>query len=268
MDNTFQQSAAYYDIDQRPDHDDDIPFYMEQARHFGSPVLELACGTGRIAIPLAQQNIPVVGVDISKAMLSVFENKLKELSYDTQKNITCKQGDMTNFSFDTLFSLILLPFHSFQALTSDEQVKNCLACIHHHLTDEGAFIINVFHQPTDIAEHWKKGLETLETATFLDNGEFVAHYTVFHDLDTQHQIMHYDDLYRVYQEENAPKEYRDNMHIRYYYGDDLRQRLLEAGFTIKKEFGWYDGSPVEEEQELIFICQKRKGDLAVHQEDQ
>ena len=48
---------------------DDVRFYVEQARRFGGPVLELGSGTGRVAIPIAQAGIEVVGLESSTAML-------------------------------------------------------------------------------------------------------------------------------------------------------------------------------------------------------
>ena len=48
---------------------DDIPFYLEEAERSGGPVLELGCGAGRVAIPIAQMGIDIVGLDSSPAML-------------------------------------------------------------------------------------------------------------------------------------------------------------------------------------------------------
>ena len=48
----------------------DIPFYLEEARNAGRPVLELACGTGRLTIPIAQSGVEIVGLDLSPSMLA------------------------------------------------------------------------------------------------------------------------------------------------------------------------------------------------------
>jgi SAM-dependent methyltransferase len=56
-----------------------VAFYERLAREVGGPVLELACGTGRIAIPLAKARLHVTGVDLSEAMLAIARRKLAGL---------------------------------------------------------------------------------------------------------------------------------------------------------------------------------------------
>jgi len=53
------------------DREEDIPFYVRMARECGSPVLEVACGTGRVLIPLAREGFEVVGIDFSEHMLGI-----------------------------------------------------------------------------------------------------------------------------------------------------------------------------------------------------
>jgi ubiquinone/menaquinone biosynthesis C-methylase UbiE len=257
MENKFEQTAPFYDLDQRAKKEEDIPFYISRAESLGDPVLEVACGTGRIAIPLAKQGFDVYGLDFSEEMLSVFEKKCKEQPGNIQKRLTAVQADMTHFSFDTLFRLIFIPFRSFQALKSDEEAKKCLASVYRHLDVGGEFIINVFRPMEKFIERWKKGQETQDTTAFLDNGEFITRYTILQELDTRHRLMYFDYLYRVNGEEIEADEYRDSMRLRYYYGDDLRQLLSDTGFAITEEMGWYDGRPVEGGQEFIFVCKKR-----------
>ena len=50
---------------------EDVEFYVEEARASGGPVVELACGTGRISVPVAKAGVPVIGVDASAGMLEV-----------------------------------------------------------------------------------------------------------------------------------------------------------------------------------------------------
>ena len=56
----------------------DRDFYLELAREYGGPVLELGCGTGRITLPLARQGVDVTGMDASRAMLEVLRAKLAD----------------------------------------------------------------------------------------------------------------------------------------------------------------------------------------------
>ncbi|HEX6922928.1 MAG TPA: class I SAM-dependent methyltransferase [Bacillales bacterium] len=260
MDNIFQNTARFYDIDQHPAHNEDIPFYLEQASQFGSPILELACGTGRVAIPLAKEGYSVYGLDLSEEMLSIFEQKCRDLPNDTYEKIIIRQGEMTNFSFSTTFKLILIPFHSFQALSSDEEAHKCLARVHDHLDEDGAFILNVSHFSDDFAENWQTGLETQESAVFLEDGQWITRYTTLQELDQENRLMAFDNLYRVSGTEKEIQEYRDRLQIRYYREEELKKLLDKAGFTVTKAMGWYDGTPIENGSEFIFVCRKKKDD--------
>ncbi len=59
---------------------EDITFYIAQAQKAGGSILELACGTGRITIPLARQGFDVTGLDISEGMLKIAKEKA-EMEY-------------------------------------------------------------------------------------------------------------------------------------------------------------------------------------------
>ena len=63
----------------------DVAFYVAQARAAGSPVLEIACGTGRITIPVAEAGCEVVGLDLSPAMLAQFRAKLLTLAPEVRE---------------------------------------------------------------------------------------------------------------------------------------------------------------------------------------
>ena len=66
----------------------DLPFWTAQANRYGGPVLELACGTGRIAIPLAKEGFAVTGIDLSRAMLAEARDKAARESVSVGRNKT------------------------------------------------------------------------------------------------------------------------------------------------------------------------------------
>src|SRR6187401_1868218 len=72
--------AEYYDCDHAVT--EDVPFYLQLARQCGSPVLELACGTGRVLIPLARAGFELHGIDISANMLAVGRGAVRRFSLD------------------------------------------------------------------------------------------------------------------------------------------------------------------------------------------
>ncbi|HLP49109.1 MAG TPA: class I SAM-dependent methyltransferase, partial [Candidatus Kapabacteria bacterium] len=95
--NTYLNDARFYDLDPRELLKTDIPFYLKYAAKIGGDILELACGSGRITIPLAEAGHNVWGLEFSETMLEQFRKKMTHLSKKTSTKIQLIQGDMSHF---------------------------------------------------------------------------------------------------------------------------------------------------------------------------
>ena len=130
---------------------DDRKLYHELAKEFGSPVLELAVGTGRVARYLAERGIEVVGLEISPRMLERAKQNIAKLPEDAQQRITLVQGDMREFELKRQFPLIIIPFSAFQhVLTLEEQLRT-FQCIRRHLADGGCFAVDIFDPRLEVS---------------------------------------------------------------------------------------------------------------------
>ena len=121
----------------------EIDFYhgfAAEANSKGQAVLEIACGTGRVAIHLAQAGIEVVGLDFSPAMLSVAREKSIGMG-----NIRWVQADMRTFALGESFGLAIIPGHSFQNILTVEDQVACLRSIKRHLVPGGMLIVHLDH---------------------------------------------------------------------------------------------------------------------------
>ena len=127
---------------------EDIPFYVDEALKAGGPVLELGCGTGRVAIPIAQAGVNVVGLESSEAMLDVARRKSQELS--GAGRLTLVQADMRDFSLERTFDLAIIPFRGFLSLLTVEDQGKTLLNVQRHLTPGGTLIFNVFVPDLDM----------------------------------------------------------------------------------------------------------------------
>lgn len=126
-----------------PTNDAELAFYVRLARKAqerGEPTLELACGTGRVAVPMAREGIPIVGLDVSDAMLARAREKSEGMA-----NVRWVEGDMCSFAMEERFGLITLPVGSFHLLLSVEDQMSCLRCARQHLTDEGRFVLDLIN---------------------------------------------------------------------------------------------------------------------------
>ncbi len=121
--------------------DKDIAFFLQHAS--GKTALDLACGTGRLTIPLAKKGFLVIALDASDAMLAFARKKTEVLPIQWVK------GDMREFVFPQTFDLITLTGNSFQALLSEEDQLRMLVCVNKNLTPGGRFVFNARNPQAD-----------------------------------------------------------------------------------------------------------------------
>jgi SAM-dependent methyltransferase len=112
-------------------------FYRELAQHTGGPILELACGTGRITIPLARDGHEVTGLDVSSAMLRQAQAKAGSL------NVRFVQANMRNFDLGQRFPLIIVSCNSLAHLTTNADLQAALTRVRKHLTSTGLFAFDI-----------------------------------------------------------------------------------------------------------------------------
>jgi len=127
-----------------PDWPGEIDFYREmaiQAHENGGSVLELACGTGRVAIRLARLGVRLVGLDLSSEMLAVAARNSAGMAI-----LRWVQGDMRHFDLGERFGLVIIPGHAFQNLLTSEDQVACMDSIHRHLNHGGKLVVHLDHQ--------------------------------------------------------------------------------------------------------------------------
>jgi SAM-dependent methyltransferase len=119
----------------------EVPFYVDLARQQGGAVLELACGTGQIAIPIALRGLPTVGLDSSGHMLDAAKARASAVGAPVE----FVQGDMRDFALGRDFKLIFIARNSLLHLLTTEDVLECFACVRRHLADDGVFAFDIFN---------------------------------------------------------------------------------------------------------------------------
>ena len=136
MDSFDQAAADIYDSEPRGDEQATVALLHELAR--GGPALELAVGTGRIALPLAARGIRVDGVDLSPAMVA----KLRAKPGGDRLSIT--MGDFADVPVEGTYRMIFIVYNTlFNLLTQDDQVR-CFMNVADHLTEDGLFVVEAF----------------------------------------------------------------------------------------------------------------------------
>jgi len=129
-------AAASYDDELRGDEVEAVSFLESQARN--GPALELAIGTGRIALPLAARGVRVDGIDISTAMIERLRSK------PGGDELTVTIGDFADVAVSGSYSLVYIVFNTlFNLLTQDDQVR-CFENVAAHLTPDGCLVVEAF----------------------------------------------------------------------------------------------------------------------------
>lgn len=159
----YAPSAEFYDHIPYYRDRSDIGFYVEEALHAKGPVLEVACGSGRVLIPTARAGVTTVGLDASAQMLARCRASLETETEDVRARVTLVHRDMRDFDLGRTFPLITLPFRAFQHLLTVEDQIACLASVHRHVAHEGRFIVDLFNPSLEMLVN-KEASPTLAAA--------------------------------------------------------------------------------------------------------
>lgn len=254
--------ADFYDH-YTPGMPGDVRFYVEEAQKAGSPILELACGTGRATIPIAQAGVDIVGVDLSENMLSIARDKIATLSQETQSRIQLVEGDMRSFYLDEghgKFKMAMIPYRSFCHLMTPEDQRRALERIRGHLADDGLLIINLFDpklnwliKDEDFPETpLRKHLEFIHPQT---GNRVVIWNTRKHDMDNQ--IIDED---RIFEEIDGngvvvSKSYV-KLALRFTYRYEMQYLLELNGYKVEALYGSFLRGSFRYGGEQIWIARK------------
>ena len=258
METNFHYPAEYYDEDYSlgvPERGD-IAFYRKYALLQGSPVLELGCGTGRILIPLAQSGIECYGLDMSREMLGICETKIRTLQL---KDVHLQYSSMDDFQYEQKFSMIYIPFRSFQHLLSTEKQIRCLHLVREHLRDGGLFVLDVFVPNIERLAGYGKKKKEWEKEFSRKNEQTESTITRYYQAgaDLASQII---EVVMKWEERNAEgilvARKEGNFKLRYIFRIELEHLLVRCGFqpTI---YGHFDERPYDYfSGETIALCRK------------
>ncbi|MDD4774789.1 MAG: class I SAM-dependent methyltransferase, partial [Eubacteriales bacterium] len=216
MENIYNNSAWLYDLDNRDHLSADIPFYLEYAKKQNGEILELGCGTGRVALALAAGGLHVTGLDLSQPMLDIFRDKLSARPEYADK-INLVYGNMRNFRLDKKFAMIIAPFRAFQAVTDDVDIFNTLLCVRGHLVNDGIFIVNVFNPRPVMDESWCYD-ETVQWERLDEHtGNYVVKKHRGDKIDTEKQIIYPRYIFEVTYPGGRTQRITEDLKLKYYY---------------------------------------------------
>ncbi|MBK9745912.1 MAG: class I SAM-dependent methyltransferase [Chloroflexi bacterium] len=244
--------------DKQDPSDVGIEFYSSLAKEIGDPVLEIACGTGRVTIPMAQLGFSITGLDIVPGMLE--RARSKSVGLPTR----WVEGDARTFELGERFRLIFMTGNAFQAFVPNAEQEALLQRVHAHLDDEGWFAFetrNPLFPNTTTREGFFPPLETSTKESYLqpyinvDGNEVRVSTTQVYD--HVGQILHLVSYKRWYE---AGKEHVKTTRtaLRYTFPQELTALLHYNGFTLLKQYGDWNLEPLTATSpSIIVVCRKR-----------
>jgi SAM-dependent methyltransferase len=257
---SYSTSAKYYDGAYAVKTDlVDLPFYVDLARRFGGPVLEIGCGTGRVLLPIARQGIEIHGVDNSLPMLSVLKTHLKQEPQDVRGNVQLHRGDMRQFRLKKKYPLVIMPFRPLQHMRTVDDQTRALASAAFHLKKDGIFAFDVFFPkfekiPGGIGE---ETLE-LEWRDSTDASTVIRRYFRKDSVDKINQVFTATFFFRTYQGDRLVKEETEPLTMSYYTYPQLRALFVLAGLEPYQEYGSFARTPLDNSAEqMVFLLKRR-----------
>jgi SAM-dependent methyltransferase len=260
--NNLEEFADPQNYDIEDASDTGIAFYSALARETGGSVLEIACGTGRVSIPIARLGYAVTGLDITPGMLALARSKAAGLP------ARWVEGDARTFDLGERFQLIFLTGNAFQAFLTRADQEALLERVGAHLHDEGLFAFetrNPRWASLETREQAAEGLFTLlETRdteeywqTYTDRSGYRVRVSNTQAYDHVAQILHWTTYrrWRVGEQEHTKIT---RIAVRFTFPQELAALLHYNGFTILRQYGDWNLEPLSAASpSIISVCRKR-----------
>jgi SAM-dependent methyltransferase len=230
----YDSIASFYDPWSRS-VTEDVDFYVERALASGGPVVELAVGTGRIAIPIARAGIDVIGVDSSPAMLAVADEAA--VAAGVGGRVDLRVGDLREPPVAERVPLVICPFRSLLHMETEEQKLRALRAARGLLVPEGHFVFDVFAPSReDIEETHGRWLER-------EPG-------IFERAD-------WDESSRTLSLSVRTEGAATTFGLHWLSAPEWIRLLDQAELELEALYGWFDGRPHDGEEDMVFVTRGR-----------
>jgi SAM-dependent methyltransferase len=231
---------------------DDLGFYEALARRVGGTVLEIGCGTGRIADALGRRGLSVIGVDPSAAMLAAARRRSAGLA-----TVRYLEGEAATLPVDEPIGLAIFALDTFAHLLSADDQIAALRRLRRLLGRRGRLVIDL--AAPDPATWLREDKLLIQAWTRVVDGEQVQK-LVARTVDEIAQIQTIRLLYERWTDGEPPRRFSSELQLRYFYPSELALLLALGGFQPEGWYGDYDLSPLDPESaRLIAIARRGRG---------
>ncbi|HAT72678.1 MAG TPA: hypothetical protein DCS63_07665 [Elusimicrobia bacterium] len=241
--------GAQYDAFNQP-FADDVKFMLAEAKKARGPVLELACGTGRLTIPLKKAGIDITGLDLAVPML----RQARAKAAGAGVKIDFVAGDARKFRFKKRFKLIFMAFNSMQHIGRREDIESLFSCVSSHLAPGGRFIFDVFNPDPHCLV--RDSDELLPVAYYPDpagGGKMLVNEQYSYD-----RVAQVSRLVWHYRREKDGKTVKKSLNLRCFYPEELKALVHYNGFRVLARYGDFErGAFRGDSMKQVLVCVPR-----------
>jgi SAM-dependent methyltransferase len=238
-----------YDIENADDPAFDLSFW-ESIVQEAAPrrMLELACGTGRLTIPLARLGVAseLVALDTSAPFLDRLRERLAVEDERVRDAVRVVEGDMRRPPVDGGFDLIVVPFNSLAYLIGREDRIACLDSVRELLAPNGAFAFDIISPRYDFLAESVSACPPLRVdvdhpAPDFGVTRFLRSYSDAYDARTQ--TLRSTNRYEIHHADGRVEHRIGDLDWHIYFPEELELLLDGAGLAVTERYGDYDRSP-------------------------
>jgi len=245
---SYNEFAEFYDLFmEEVDYDEWAEYAVNIALHFGIKplkILDTACGTGNITIPLSQRGYKMWGLDLSSDMLSIAESKARA----AKQKIVFLHQDMQNIKVNESFDCILSMCDGVNYIIDKQGLKNFFCSAFDKLNNGGVLIFDIssyyklryilgnnsfYNEKNNIHYMWNNSFDEVENTVVMDLIFFVPE----------------GSLYRKFEEQHVQRAYKN---------DELISLLKETGFSRVEAFDAFSFNGPNERSERVFFAAKKQ----------
>ena len=242
----------------------DIGFWLALAAAAPpGPIVELACGTGRVLLPLAQAGYQVTGLDLSGHMLERCRGKLLLAAPEVRDRVRLLEADMTSFELGRAVGAIFCPLNGFHLLRTVEQQLACLERCHAHLHPSGMLVLDLFNpDPAPGKASAEPAADSEATAQVFDMGQGrrVRAWMSACEYNRPLQCNDCEMTYEIIEASGATRRLTETFPLRFLYRYELEHLLARCGFRMVALYGDYDRSPFADESLGMIVVALREAD--------
>jgi SAM-dependent methyltransferase len=226
---------------------EDLNFYTQLARDYGSPILELGAGTARVSIALAKAGYTVVGVELSEAM--VVRGREHIARENLTEQVELMQGDMRRLELSQKFPIVIAPFNTLMHAYTLQDQDATLATVKRHLEPGGVFAFDVYTPNFSNLNVLRREAEWEHV------GGKRAELFLYQSLDADHQILESRYYLDRVQEDGTLTRQTSVLKQRFYTRFELERLLYQAGFQKVQLYGGFDKRRYSaKEAVMVVIC--------------